>query len=135
MQIRLSSTVRKNTDVDPGNTVLTKSLLSVLGEYEVPAHGITPWPDQSMFEAIGRFQKTNNPETDQVMLPDGPTITKIGNSLAEQEGTEASEVAAKRGGRRRPSENRGEECFKQYEKDSALCEMIPPTNRTSRARC
>lgn len=82
-QLRLKGPVARNTAVDPEDTRTTKSALAALGHYEVPKSGITPWPDERMFQAIKRFQKAKGLKTDSEIKPGGETARELSQVLGE----------------------------------------------------
>ncbi|MBD3661803.1 MAG: minor capsid protein, partial [Arenibacter algicola] len=48
-----------------------------LGFYEAPHHGITPYPDTALFDAIEAFQRKDGLKTDGVMKPGGETESAL----------------------------------------------------------
>lgn len=71
--IKLSGRVDSATNVDQDDTIKTKLALRALGYYKAPDYGITPYPDEKMFEGIGLYQQANNLRVDGVMKPGGET--------------------------------------------------------------
>ena len=49
---RLRSTVGRSYSTGPEDTLDTKNTLKSLGYYETPSYGMTPYPDEPMFQAI-----------------------------------------------------------------------------------
>ncbi|MDV7339458.1 peptidoglycan-binding domain-containing protein [Terasakiella sp. A23] len=70
----LSSTISASHNTNPDDVKLLKKLLSENGHYQVPIHGISPYPDTPMINGIKSFQSENNLTVDGIVKPDGPTI-------------------------------------------------------------
>jgi hypothetical protein len=67
-----------------------KSAFKKLGYYETPSYGLTPYPDQTLFDGIRTFQKDKRLTTDGYMLPGGETEQSV-NSLLAHGGTAKGE--------------------------------------------
>ena len=80
-RFRLKSTIGRSYRVDPDDTRRTKKTLRELGYYETPSYGITPYPDERLFDAIRSYQRRNNLRNDGVIEPDGPTLQHLNLSL------------------------------------------------------
>jgi len=48
--LRLRAPIGRFHTVDPDDVIRTKVRLQVLGHYEDPDYGLTPYPDDAMFE-------------------------------------------------------------------------------------
>jgi len=62
-----------------------KTALRVLGHYQTPSYGMTPYPDNQMFDAIKGFQRQRGLRVDGIMKPGGETeatMSKATNSAA-----------------------------------------------------
>ncbi|WP_299623818.1 peptidoglycan-binding domain-containing protein [Pelagibius sp.] len=81
--LKSKGSVARNTAVEPADTRSTKSALAALGLYEVPKTGLTPWPDERMFDAIERFQEYKGLKTDAEMKPDGETVRELSQALGK----------------------------------------------------
>lgn len=79
---RLKSPLGRAYTVDEDDVFDTKTALASLRGYEVPAYGLTPWPDNPLFDSIEAFQSRNRLTTDGYMLPDGETETALNAALA-----------------------------------------------------
>ncbi len=62
---RLKSSVSPQDEVDLDDVWVLKKALKKSGHYDEPQHGMTPYPDSSLFKAIKRFQIENS------LRPDG----------------------------------------------------------------
>ena len=58
-----------------------KNILRRLGHYKTPDYGMTPYPDERMFEGIRGFQKAKGLAVDGVVEPNGPTARALGDAL------------------------------------------------------
>ncbi len=63
---------------DLDDSLRTKQALERTGHFKTPSYGITPYPDEPLFEAIEAFQSQNGLRRDGVMKPDGETARKLG---------------------------------------------------------
>ncbi|MBF0166654.1 MAG: peptidoglycan-binding protein [Alphaproteobacteria bacterium] len=70
-------------NVDPQDVLATKKALNRLGYYQLPEHGLHPYPDQSLFDSVKAFQKDEGLRVDGFMRPRGPTEAALDNRLAE----------------------------------------------------
>jgi hypothetical protein len=61
------------SDADPDDVLAAKSAFKTLGYYEVPDYGLTPYPDQALFDGIRNYQKDKRLTVDGYMLPEGET--------------------------------------------------------------
>ena len=64
-----------STDLD--DVWVVKKSLSETGDYQSPEYGMTPYPDDGLFEAIKRFQSRHGLQVDGVMEPEGETEDKM----------------------------------------------------------
>lgn len=80
--IKLNSTLGRSYNVDPDDVLKMKQALNSLGYYEVPSYGMTPYPDEPLFEAIEAFQKTHGLSRDGIMKPDGETEIAVIEKVA-----------------------------------------------------
>jgi hypothetical protein len=53
-----------------------------LGYYDVPSYGLTPYPDQPLFDGVRAYQKDNDLTVDGTMMPGGETEQSINKILA-----------------------------------------------------
>jgi|GEM_PF-3521073 murein DD-endopeptidase MepM/ murein hydrolase activator NlpD len=80
--IKLNSTLGRSYNVDPDDVLKMKQILKTLGFYEVPTYGMTPYPDEPLFEAIEAFQKTHGLSRDGIMKLDGETEIAVNEKVA-----------------------------------------------------
>ena len=78
---KLESVVDRGESVRPGDIRQTKQALTELGFYQVPAHGITDFTDDEMFEGIEAFQRDRKLRVDGMMIPNGRTERAINDAL------------------------------------------------------
>ena len=78
---KLKNTIGRNYSVEENDTLTMKNVLKRLGHYETPDYGMTPFPDEPMFEGIRGFQKTKGLAVDGVVAPQGPTARALGEAL------------------------------------------------------
>ncbi len=81
MLFRVRRTVSRNANTDANDAVAVKPALSILDLFQVPGWGVTPWPDEPMFEGIERFQIDSGLDPDGVIKPDGKTERAFDNRL------------------------------------------------------
>lgn len=60
----------------------TKSALKALGHCKTPDYGMTPYPDESMFDGIKSYQRANKLRVDGIMKPGGETEESMNSRLA-----------------------------------------------------
>ncbi|MEO5337229.1 MAG: peptidoglycan-binding protein [Magnetospirillum sp. WYHS-4] len=75
--LRLKSTLGRPYNVSLDDVVPVKRVLQGLGYYAIPSYGITPYPDEPLFQGIERFQRDNNLRVDGIMKPGGPTESTL----------------------------------------------------------
>lgn len=75
--IKLSKTVGYDYKVNTNDVLIIKTALRDLGYYKIPDYGLTPYPDNSMFESIRKFQSDNGLTTDGIINPAGETIEAL----------------------------------------------------------
>jgi len=73
MKYELRAPLESNSPANGDDVWFAKTALRDAGYYEEPKHGITPYPDARLFEAIKEFQKENDLEVDGHMRPGGET--------------------------------------------------------------
>lgn len=154
----LNSRVDRAANVAPDDTLRTKKALNGLGYYRIPSYGMTPYPDEPLFNGIERFQKDHGLTVDGIMKPAGETATKLGEVLKKRHGSnigmvaddggdepgdhgegepcdEGSLLAAVGGGSRvcKPPSESGDDCWGQYEDDTETCRIL--ARDENRARC
>lgn len=83
---KLHGRVDRSTSVDERDTLQTKSALGELGYYKLPRYGMTPYPDEPMFDGIEAYQRTNKLYVDGVMKPGGETERTIKRGLEASTG-------------------------------------------------
>jgi len=81
-ELSLSSPLGETSPADPDDVLRAKHAFRKLRYYEVPSYGLTPYPDQSLFDGIRAYQKDKNLTVDGLMMPAGETEQSVNNSLA-----------------------------------------------------
>ena len=79
---KLKNTIGRNYSVGEYDTLTMKNILKKLGHYKTPDYGMTPFPDEPMFEGIRGFQKAKGLVVDGVVAPQGPTARALGEALS-----------------------------------------------------
>lgn len=69
----LKNTIGPQHEVDPDDVWVVKQALRRNGFYAEPSHGMTPYPDSSLFDAIKQFQSQNGLRADGVVKAGGKT--------------------------------------------------------------
>lgn len=84
-RLRLRGKVSRRHGVTPDDTRGVKLALRDVGYYQEPAFGITPYPDEPLFEGIANFQKDFDLQKDGLMAPGGETERKLNEIIDLQE--------------------------------------------------
>lgn len=84
---RLKSAIGADRETDLDDVWVVKKNLRDNGYYTEPSYGMTPYPDQFMFDAIRQYQKENGLKVDGIMLPDGETEQHMLDGLAAKSPT------------------------------------------------
>ena len=71
--------------IQPDDIRQTKQVLRDLGYYQVPAHGITDFTDDEMFEGIESFQRDRKLKADGTITQDGETERALKTELVKRE--------------------------------------------------
>lgn len=71
--LRLRSTLGRSYNANLDDVEPVKKALNGLGYYPIPGYGMTPYPDEFMFQGIERFQRNNGLQVDGIMKPGGET--------------------------------------------------------------
>lgn len=95
---RLKATIGRSFNTSPNDVLMVKTALDGLGFYNSPNFGVTPYPDESMFAGIEKFQSAHGLERDGIMKPDGPTVSALWRRVSDEVKRSRSD------GRRRSSE-------------------------------
>lgn len=90
MPFRVGRTVSRNASVDGNDTLGVKQALATLGFYDVPEWGLSPWPDEPMFQGITAFQTESGLRADGIITPAGPTEQTLGDRLRARDEALAS---------------------------------------------
>lgn len=80
--IRLRGVIDRAARVDESDTLQTKMALGELGYYRTPGYGMTPYPDEPMFDGIRKYQHDNRLRVDGMMKPGGETESSLNQKLA-----------------------------------------------------
>ncbi len=73
--------VVSQTRARPADVLNVKRALNRMGFYDVPDYGMTPYPDRTMFDGIGRFQRANGLRVDGVMQRGHATERAMNDAL------------------------------------------------------
>jgi len=68
--------------MDEDDVLKTKVALADLGHMKKPDHGLTPYPDETLIDAIRDFQRHQGLKSDGVVKPGGPTERRLGEVLS-----------------------------------------------------
>ena len=79
---KLKYTIRRNHGVEADDTLTIKNVLRRLGHYETPDYGMTPCPDERMFEGLKGFQKAKGLAVYGVVEPRGPDGAGAGRGFS-----------------------------------------------------
>ncbi|MCP5366046.1 MAG: peptidoglycan-binding protein [Hyphomicrobiales bacterium] len=93
LDFRLNNTLGRSHNTDPDDVLAAKAAFRGLGYYRTPRYGMTPYPDEPLFEGITAFQRDHDLAADGLMKPGGPTAKRLGRVLAKGVGTGANIVA------------------------------------------
>lgn len=74
---KLKNTVGAQHEVDPDDVWVVKQALRQNGFYAEPSHGMTPYPDSSLFDAIKQFQSQNGLLADGIVKAGGKTELRM----------------------------------------------------------
>lgn len=99
---RLMSTIGSSYRVDPDDTRRTKKTLRELGYYETPSYGITPYPDERMFQGLEDFQDDFDLYRDGIMTTDGETVEKLNEVLDFKSRLSGASAQSTVGGKTQP---------------------------------
>lgn len=83
---KLTGPVAADVAMGEVDTLNTKTALNRLGEYEVPAYGLTPYPDAGIFDGLKRFQKKAGLRVDGVAKPGRETEAALDTALSSAAG-------------------------------------------------
>lgn len=76
--LKIKNTLRRDSAIAEQSDVLQiKGALSRIGYYNIPAYGLTPYPDIAMFDAVKAFQKDNGLKQDGIITPKGETLSAL----------------------------------------------------------
>jgi len=78
----LQSPLGRSYETDPGDVRRTKQALHGLGYYRIPAHGLTDYPDRSLFKGIEMFQRDYGLRRDGIIKPGGETEAVLNHVLS-----------------------------------------------------
>jgi hypothetical protein len=81
--ILLNPIQANNLNMTEEDVFKIKEVLNDVGYYKSPEYGITPYPDQRMFDAIKNFQRDNNLKVDGVINPKGETLEHLNRFSAK----------------------------------------------------
>ena len=82
--ISLKEDIGSDRPVDEDDTFKTKHAFKSIGYYDEPSYGMTPYPDQPLFDGIKKFQKDKGLFQDALMEPEGETVTALNKELGRR---------------------------------------------------
>lgn len=88
--MKLSRRIASDTSVSEDETQSIKTALAQMGLYEIPSYGLTPYPDQAMFDGITKLQNRLGLETTGSMRPGGIEELVINDTLSYRSSAGAS---------------------------------------------
>jgi hypothetical protein len=89
---RLKKPIGEEFNMDLDDTLNTKNALADVGHMDVPDYGIDEFPDRPMLDGVKSFQREQGLKVDGVMKPDGPTIERLNQVMAERNADQAEIV-------------------------------------------
>ncbi len=81
--MRLSRRVGRDITIEEADTTAIKTGLQRLGFYEEPSYGMTPYPDDGMFEGIKALQTWLGVDATGTIRPGGAEEAARSNVLAD----------------------------------------------------
>lgn len=84
-RLRLRGKIGRSYGVIPDDTRDIKTALREFGYYHEPSFGITPYPDENLFEGIEAFQDDFDLQKDGLVTPGGETERKLNEIAALKE--------------------------------------------------
>ncbi len=84
MNFKLNGPVGADFNHDPDDVKNAKQALNDLGFFKTPKYGMTPYPDQPLFDGIRGFQKAHGLKVDGIMKPGGETERIMGQATRQQ---------------------------------------------------
>ncbi len=79
-----SDDIGSDRPVDEDDTLKAKHAFKSIGYYDEPSWGMTPYPDQPLFDGIKKFQKDKDLFQDSLMVPKGETVTALNKELGKK---------------------------------------------------
>lgn len=79
----LKKPVAKGFVSDDDDILNTKKALLSIGHYKMGDGGLTPKPDNGLYDGLKKFQSQNNLKVDGIMKPGGPTAGALGSILGK----------------------------------------------------
>lgn len=79
---KLFGRVDSAASTDERDTLQTKTALQKLGYYKMPNYGMTPYPDEPMFDGIKAYQRNFGLNVDGAMAKGGETVKSLNRTLA-----------------------------------------------------
>jgi len=98
--IKIKNTLGQDYNVDPQDVYKIKLALNKIGFYKTPDYGITPYPDEKMYQAIKSYQKSRGVKSDGILKPEGETLAVLNKELpADLPGVKGPFICPSCGGR------------------------------------
>lgn len=73
----LNKTLQRDASVDPVDVSEVKIFLQNIGLYEKPSYGMTPYPDEALFDGIKKYQSLRGLKVDGIIKVDGETQNQM----------------------------------------------------------
>ncbi|MGJ3260417.1 MAG: peptidoglycan-binding domain-containing protein [Rhodospirillales bacterium] len=93
--LKLADRVDRAAPAHEDDTLQTKAVLKALGHYKTPEYGMTPYPDEPLFDGIKAYQEANNLKVDGVMKPGGETEKSINERVEAAQAAERERHGAR----------------------------------------
>lgn len=81
--IRINSQISRSSNLQLEDVYNIKKGLVESGYYEIPSYGLTPYPDDDLFDAVKEFQEDQGLTIDGIVNPEGETLEALNRSLDE----------------------------------------------------
>ncbi|WNK00113.1 hypothetical protein L2D14_01485 [Thalassospiraceae bacterium LMO-JJ14] len=127
--LKLASRVDRAAQVHEDDTLQTKATLKALGHYKTPSYGMTPYPDEPMFDGIKAYQKANKLKIDGVMKPGGETEQSMNERVAEAQAAERERHGATARRKERRDALQRERRQKTSDEDSPFLDTLEKASR------
>lgn len=80
--IKIKNTLGIDYNVNTQDVYKIKQALNKIGFYKTPEYGLTPYPDDKMYQAIKSYQKFKGIKSDGILTPEGETLASLNKDLS-----------------------------------------------------